>query len=88
MHLSCCTPNEQLEMLQILREGGCTRRPDLREDVTHVVVSLGLGFPSIDISTTLMALLMVFKELETKESCKGKPLYQGFQIVSFMYITG
>ena len=38
VHLACCTPAEQLEMLRILREGGCTRRPDLRHDVTHVVV--------------------------------------------------
>ena len=40
MHLACCTPQEQLEMIRILREGGCTRRPDLRADVTHVVVAL------------------------------------------------
>ena len=38
VHLACCTPGEQLEALRILREGGCTRRPDLRNDVTHVVV--------------------------------------------------
>lgn len=38
VHLACCTPAEQLEMVRILREGGCTRRPDLRNDVTHVLV--------------------------------------------------
>lgn len=37
-HLACCSPHEQLELVRILREGGCTRRPDLRNDVTHVVV--------------------------------------------------
>ena len=38
VHLACCSPQEQLEMVRILREGCCTRRPDLRNDVTHVVV--------------------------------------------------
>ena len=44
VHLACCHPPEQLEGMRILREGGCTRRPDLRNDVTHVVVGSSPAF--------------------------------------------
>ena len=80
MHLACCTPQEQLEMIRILREGGCTRRPDLRADVTHVVVALSSSPALYPHSNTLY--LRQYVAIETALS--GTLPYSGLFIVSHL----
>ena len=40
IHLACCAPREQMELVRICREGAATRHVDLLPAVTHIVVSL------------------------------------------------
>ena len=40
IHLACCAPKEQMELVRICREGAATRHVDLQAAVTHIVVSI------------------------------------------------
>ena len=40
IHLACCAPKEQMELVRICREGAATRHVDLLAAVTHIVVSV------------------------------------------------
>ena len=81
MHLACCTPQEQLEMIRILREGGCTRRPDLRADVTHVVVALSSS-PALYLPHSNALYLRQYVAIETALS--GTLPHHGLFIVSHL----
>ena len=41
LHLCCCTPEEQLQLVRIAREGCALRHTDLSPGLTHIVVSTG-----------------------------------------------
>ena len=41
LHLCCCTPEEQLQLVRIAREGCALRHTDLSPGLTHIVVSIG-----------------------------------------------
>ena len=38
LHLSCCNPEEQLQLVRIAREGCALRHTDLSPGLTHIVV--------------------------------------------------
>ena len=40
LHLCCCTPEEQLQLVRIAREGCALRHTDLSPGLTHIVVSI------------------------------------------------
>lgn len=49
LHLCCCNPEEQLQLVRIAREGCALRHADLSPGITHIVVRALLPF-DIDVS--------------------------------------
>ena len=45
IHLACCAPKEQMELVRICREGAATRHVDLLPAVTHIVVRVACCTP-------------------------------------------
>ena len=52
LHLCCCTPEEQLQLVRIAREGCALRHTDLSPGLTHIVVSMIGTVPACPLATT------------------------------------
>ena len=47
LHLCCCNPQEQLQLVRIAREGCALRHTDLSPGLTHIVVRCNAAPPSL-----------------------------------------
>jgi len=65
LHLSCCTPEEQLQLVRIAREGCALRHTDLSPGLTHIVVS-------IESFTSLLPSCMHLAFLQKATRCRDR----------------